>query len=186
MIIIKYDLLFRVHTISAAFEALRKAVPSYPGQQQRLSKLAILRIASSYILALVKLSQIDYSFSDCEGDDDVDGKLIRENEEINDSNHADSNGDAEHKAFKKIQKTKENKTFAETYEDTSNNSNGRKNVICKNSNVKRKNKMGIELSEDTIKRKEGFYSNSSTLSLYVDLCTKTIREESKIRKPSKE
>ena len=61
----------RVHTISAAFESLRRAVPSY-SYNQRLSKLAILRIACSYILALARLAELDYSqgqtgltFSDC-------------------------------------------------------------------------------------------------------------------------
>lgn len=54
----------RVHTISAAFESLRKAVPSY-SHNQRLSKLAILRIACSYILALVKLAELeDYETSE--------------------------------------------------------------------------------------------------------------------------
>lgn len=41
----------RVHTISAAFENLRGAVPSF-SQGQRLSKLSILRVASAYIMAL--------------------------------------------------------------------------------------------------------------------------------------
>ena len=50
----------RVHTISAAFESLRRAVPSY-SYNQRLSKLAILRIACSYILALARLADRDYS-----------------------------------------------------------------------------------------------------------------------------
>lgn len=50
----------RVHTISAAFESLRRAVPSY-SYNQRLSKLAILRIACSYILALARLADLDYS-----------------------------------------------------------------------------------------------------------------------------
>lgn len=61
----------RVHTISAAFDSLRRAVPSY-SYNQRLSKLAILRIACSYIAALGKLADIDYSvdgkkttFADC-------------------------------------------------------------------------------------------------------------------------
>ncbi|XP_070544766.1 neurogenic differentiation factor 1-like [Ptychodera flava] len=52
----------RVHTISAAFEGLRKAVPSY-SHNQKLSKLAILRIACSYILALARLADLDYSES---------------------------------------------------------------------------------------------------------------------------
>uniref|UniRef100_A0A8C4WVM8 Protein atonal homolog 8 n=1 Tax=Eptatretus burgeri TaxID=7764 RepID=A0A8C4WVM8_EPTBU len=50
----------RVHTISAAFEALRTQVPCY-SYGQKLSKLAILRIACSYILALAKLANRDYS-----------------------------------------------------------------------------------------------------------------------------
>jgi atonal protein 8 len=45
----------RVHTISAAFEALRKAVPSF-SHGQRLSKLSILRVASAYIAALGQLA----------------------------------------------------------------------------------------------------------------------------------
>lgn len=61
----------RVHTISAAFEALRKQVPCY-SYGQKLSKLAILRIACNYILSLAKLADMDYSadhsnlsFSEC-------------------------------------------------------------------------------------------------------------------------
>ncbi|KAF8769977.1 uncharacterized protein LOC129988556 [Argiope bruennichi] len=50
----------RVHTISAAFENLRRAVPAY-AHNQKLSKLAILRIASAYIVALACLSEQDYS-----------------------------------------------------------------------------------------------------------------------------
>lgn len=48
----------RVHTISAAFDGLRRAVPSY-SYNQKLSKLAILRIACSYINALSKLADPD-------------------------------------------------------------------------------------------------------------------------------
>ncbi|CAL9706495.1 unnamed protein product [Knipowitschia caucasica] len=50
----------RVHTISAAFEALRKQVPCY-SYGQKLSKLAILRIACNYILSLAQLADCDYS-----------------------------------------------------------------------------------------------------------------------------
>ncbi|XP_064458288.1 transcription factor Atoh8-like [Ornithodoros turicata] len=50
----------RVHTISAAFEALRRAVPAY-ADNQKLSKLAILRIAAAYIVALARLNDRDYS-----------------------------------------------------------------------------------------------------------------------------
>lgn len=44
----------RVHTISAAFEALRNAVPAY-SDTQKLSKLAVLRIACGYITTLSDL-----------------------------------------------------------------------------------------------------------------------------------
>ena len=61
----------RVHTISAAFEKLRTAVPAY-SHNQKLSKLSVLRIACSYILSLSRLAGQDYSedgsepsFSDC-------------------------------------------------------------------------------------------------------------------------
>ncbi|KAL8593266.1 hypothetical protein ACOMHN_009920 [Nucella lapillus] len=50
----------RVHTISAAFDALRRAVPSY-SYNQKLSKLAILRIACNYIMALARLADVDLS-----------------------------------------------------------------------------------------------------------------------------
>ncbi|XP_050984050.1 transcription factor atoh8 isoform X1 [Labeo rohita] len=50
----------RVHTISAAFEALRKQVPCY-SYGQKLSKLAILRIACNYILSLAQLADLDYT-----------------------------------------------------------------------------------------------------------------------------
>lgn len=41
----------RVHTISAAFDTLRRSVPSY-SHNQKLSKLSVLRIACAYIAAL--------------------------------------------------------------------------------------------------------------------------------------
>ncbi|CAH2044107.1 unnamed protein product, partial [Iphiclides podalirius] len=41
----------RVHTISAAFDTLRRAVPAY-SHNQKLSKLSVLRIACAYISAL--------------------------------------------------------------------------------------------------------------------------------------
>lgn len=50
----------RVHTISAAYEKLRQAVPSY-SNSQKLSKLSILRIACSYILTLSRMAGEDYS-----------------------------------------------------------------------------------------------------------------------------
>ena len=59
----------RVHAISSAFEGLRRAVPSY-SYNQRLSKLAILRIACCYILSLSRLAHVsdddsNMSFSEC-------------------------------------------------------------------------------------------------------------------------
>lgn len=50
----------RVHTISAAFDTLRAAVPSY-SRNQKLSKLSTIRIASAYILTLSRLLDLDYS-----------------------------------------------------------------------------------------------------------------------------
>lgn len=50
----------RVHTISAAYETLRKAVPSY-SNNQKLSKLSVLRVACSYILTLSRMAGYDYS-----------------------------------------------------------------------------------------------------------------------------
>ncbi|XP_053961266.1 uncharacterized protein LOC128865193 [Anastrepha ludens] len=50
----------RVHTISAAYETLRRAVPSY-SNAQKLSKLSVLRIACSYILTLSRMAGHDYS-----------------------------------------------------------------------------------------------------------------------------
>nr|SVF01451.1 net [Gerris buenoi] len=50
----------RVHTISAAFETLRRAVPSY-SHNQKLSKLSVLRVAASYILTLSRVIGKDYS-----------------------------------------------------------------------------------------------------------------------------
>ncbi|CAG9767231.1 unnamed protein product [Ceutorhynchus assimilis] len=41
----------RVHTISAAFDTLRQSVPAY-SNNQKLSKLSVLRIACSYIMTL--------------------------------------------------------------------------------------------------------------------------------------
>jgi hypothetical protein len=50
----------RVHTISAAFDTLRRAIPSY-SHNQKLSKLSVLRIACSYILTLSRVAGADYS-----------------------------------------------------------------------------------------------------------------------------
>lgn len=50
----------RVHTISAAYETLRKAIPAY-SHTQKLSKLSVLRVACSYILTLSRLAGDDFS-----------------------------------------------------------------------------------------------------------------------------
>ncbi|KAH8284476.1 hypothetical protein KR044_004118 [Drosophila immigrans] len=50
----------RVHTISAAYETLRRAVPAY-ASSQKLSKLSVLRVACSYILTLSRMAGQDYS-----------------------------------------------------------------------------------------------------------------------------
>lgn len=55
----------RVHTISAAFDTLRRAVPSY-SHNQKLSKLSVLRIACSYILTLSRVAGADYSADNSE------------------------------------------------------------------------------------------------------------------------
>lgn len=43
-----------MHTISAAFDTLRHAIPAY-SHNQKLSKLSVLRIACSYIMTLSKI-----------------------------------------------------------------------------------------------------------------------------------
>lgn len=43
-----------MHTISAAFDTLRRAIPAY-SHNQKLSKLSVLRIACSYIMTLSKI-----------------------------------------------------------------------------------------------------------------------------------
>lgn len=50
----------RIHIMSEAFEGLRRAVPCY-SNDQKLSKLAILRLATSYISALSYLAENDTS-----------------------------------------------------------------------------------------------------------------------------
>lgn len=50
----------RVHTISAAYDTLRKAIPSY-SNTQKLSKLSVLRVACSYILTLSRMTGEDFS-----------------------------------------------------------------------------------------------------------------------------
>ncbi|CAF0878403.1 unnamed protein product [Adineta ricciae] len=50
----------RVHNLTAAFEALRRVLPMY-GDQEKLSRLSILRIACSYVLVLGALNEMDFS-----------------------------------------------------------------------------------------------------------------------------
>ncbi|CAF2308163.1 unnamed protein product [Rotaria sp. Silwood2] len=50
----------RVHNLTAAFEALRQVIPMY-GDQPKLSRLSILRIACSYVHVLGALNQMDFS-----------------------------------------------------------------------------------------------------------------------------
>lgn len=50
----------RVHTISAAFDTLRHAIPAY-SNSQKLSKLSVLRVACSYIMTLSRMAGEDYS-----------------------------------------------------------------------------------------------------------------------------
>lgn len=50
----------RVHNLTAAFEALRRVLPMY-GDQEKLSRLSILRIACSYVLVLGTLNEMDFS-----------------------------------------------------------------------------------------------------------------------------
>lgn len=55
----------RVHTISAAFDTLRQAIPSY-SNTQKLSKLSVLRVACAYILTLSRMTGQDYSADESE------------------------------------------------------------------------------------------------------------------------
>lgn len=55
----------RVHTISAAFDTLRRSIPSY-SNTQKLSKLSVLRVACSYILTLSRIAGSDYSIDQSE------------------------------------------------------------------------------------------------------------------------
>ncbi|KAG5878025.1 hypothetical protein JTB14_014204 [Gonioctena quinquepunctata] len=48
----------RVHTISAAFDTLRRSIPAY-SHNQKLSKLSVLRIACSYIMTLSSIVDDD-------------------------------------------------------------------------------------------------------------------------------
>ncbi|GFY40517.1 protein atonal homolog 8 [Trichonephila inaurata madagascariensis] len=50
----------RMQTLNVAFEDLRRAIPAY-AHNQKLSQLAILRIASAYIVTLTCLIEQDYS-----------------------------------------------------------------------------------------------------------------------------
>lgn len=55
----------RVHTISAAYDTLRKSIPSY-SHNQKLSKLSVLRISCNYILMLSRVLGNDYSYDNSE------------------------------------------------------------------------------------------------------------------------
>lgn len=71
----------RVHTIGAAFDSLRKSIPAF-SDGQKLSKLAILRVASSYILALSSLLEDqEENFVEgvqaCSSAINLDGKIRR-------------------------------------------------------------------------------------------------------------
>eukprot|EP00095_Tigriopus_kingsejongensis_P002373 maker-scaffold579_size130606-snap-gene-0.18 protein:Tk02373 transcript:maker-scaffold579_size130606-snap-gene-0.18-mRNA-1 annotation:"GL13900" len=50
----------RVHTITAAFDTLQNAIPS-EDSSQKLSKLSIIKIATSYIMVLSRMAGYDYS-----------------------------------------------------------------------------------------------------------------------------
>lgn len=67
----------RVHTISAAFDTLRKAIPSY-SHNQKLSKLSVLRIACSYIMTLSNIVQDDDKNKTAEGVDLITKTIQRE------------------------------------------------------------------------------------------------------------
>lgn len=55
----------RVHTISAAFDTLRRSIPAY-SHNQKLSKLSVLRIACSYIMTLSNIvSGDDAATAEC-------------------------------------------------------------------------------------------------------------------------
>ncbi|KAK9883403.1 hypothetical protein WA026_001576 [Henosepilachna vigintioctopunctata] len=67
----------RVHTISAAFETLRKSIPSY-SHNQKLSKLSVLRIACSYIMTLSNIVKDDDPAKTAEGVDLITKTIQRE------------------------------------------------------------------------------------------------------------
>lgn len=50
----------RVHTITAAFDTLQAAIPT-EDENQKLSKLSIIKIATSYIMVLSRMAGHDYS-----------------------------------------------------------------------------------------------------------------------------
>ncbi|XP_044759926.1 uncharacterized protein LOC123317448 [Coccinella septempunctata] len=67
----------RVHTISAAFDTLRKSIPSY-SHNQKLSKLSVLRIACSYIMTLSNIVKDDDPSKLNEGVDLITKTIQRE------------------------------------------------------------------------------------------------------------
>ena len=81
-----------MHLITTAFESLRRVVPSYQGTQQRLSKLAILRIACSYIIALLKLTEEEQEFSDWDEEEKEENEGKKENGDDGDEGDGDDGG----------------------------------------------------------------------------------------------
>lgn len=67
----------RVHTISAAFDTLRKSIPSY-SHNQKLSKLSVLRIACSYIMTLSNIVADDDPSKVAEGVDTITKTIQKE------------------------------------------------------------------------------------------------------------
>ena len=53
----------RVHTITAAFDTLQSSIPS-DNSGQKLSKLSIIKIATSYIMVLSRMAGYDYSIDE--------------------------------------------------------------------------------------------------------------------------
>ena len=52
----------RVHTITAAFDRLQSAIPTTDdGSGSKLSKLSVIKIATSYIMVLSRMAGLDYS-----------------------------------------------------------------------------------------------------------------------------
>lgn len=56
----------RVHTITAAFDSLQAAIPTDNNTNNKLSKLSIIKIATSYIMVLSRMAGYDYSIDQSE------------------------------------------------------------------------------------------------------------------------